>query len=637
MFTLLQEDPLSEKDSETRKYLLGISCYYHDSAAALISWDESRPEQGVKIIAAAQEERFSRKKNDESFPKMSLQFCLKKAGLSLQQIESVVYYEKPWLSFERILETSLATAPGGLVSFLKAMPVWISGKWNMRRRLKKALAQIDSVAKPEILFSYHHLSHAASAFFPSPFNSAAVMCLDGVGEWVTSSLWKANGTELEPLLEIQFPHSLGLLYSAFTSFCGFKVNSGEYKLMGLAPYGEAKYVQLIEDHLIDIKEDGSYALNMDFFAYHQELRMTSDRFSELFGVPPRSPESLIREVDLDLAASIQKVTERLILKMARHLQKMTGEKNLCLAGGVALNCVANGALLREGIFDKIWIQPAAGDAGGALGAALAFVHTSIGVAKKVEAPDHMQGSLLGPEFTEEEIEHSIQQFGLVYTKLSESELLEQTAQFLSQQLVIGWFQGPLEFGPRALGNRSILADPRNPEMQKKVNMKIKFREGFRPFAPLVLEDSISKYFQIREPSPYMLLVASVAELYKKSKPLTTLRGLEKQNHPVSDFPAVTHVDGSARIQSVSSTSNPLLYRLLSEFGKQSGHPMLLNTSFNVRGEPLVHHPTEALECFLQSDLDALVVGPFLIQKNLQPKDLLIRFRQSDWRLRFETD
>ena len=601
--------------------ILGISSYYHDSAAALL--------RSGKIIAAAQEERFTRKKHDESFPRNAIQFCLKEGGLGAHQIDSIVFYDKPILKFERLLDTYLSYAPRGFRSFVTSMPVWLKEKLYLKRTLRQELSGLlvcQESELPPILFAEHHESHAASAFYPSPYETAAVLCLDGVGEWATTSAWLGRGSVLAPLWQIDFPHSLGLLYSAFTYYLGFKVNSGEYKLMGLAPYGNPIYTQLIYDNLIDIKEDGTFRLNLDYFDYCAGLRMTNQRFSDLFGGPPRDPESVPSQRDMDLAASIQVVTEEVVLKLARQLQKETGADYLCMAGGVALNCVANGRLLREGIFKDIWIQPAAGDAGGALGAAYAAYHTYRKQSRVYTAGmDQMQGSLLGPQYEMSSIVEKLDELGANYTIMEPDGLYATVAELLAKEKVVGWFQNRMEFGPRALGARSILADPRSSAMQSQLNLKIKFRESFRPFAPAVKEEVVGKYFQLDRPSPYMLLVAQVHEDIQ-IHPDEPLQGLAQLHQVRSSIPAVTHVDYSARVQTVSESSNPEFYRLISAFEEKTGCAVLVNTSFNVRGEPIVCTPEDAFRCFMGTDMDYLVLGNVLLAKDAQT-DVNIAHRQ----------
>jgi len=596
-------------------YILGISAYYHDSAACLI--------YDGKVVAAAQEERFSRIKHDSSFPSKAIQYCIHEAGIDLSKIENVVFYEKPFLKFERLLETYLAFAPRGFRSFASAIPIWIKEKLFQKYNLIKSLESIfgDEINwSQKLLFSEHHLSHAASAFYPSPYNRAAVLTLDGVGEWTTTSLAVGNGKTLKVIKEIHFPHSLGLLYSAFTYYTGFRVNSGEYKVMGLAPYGQPKYVDLIKDHLIDIKEDGSFHLDMSYFDYCIGLTMTNEKFHSLFGGPPRKAETELSQREMDLAASIQKVTEEVIIKLAKGIAEETGEKNLCLAGGVALNCVANGILLREGIFDNIWVQPAAGDAGGALGAALAAWHISLNNDRfHSDQRDEMRGSYLGPSFSSSDIEDFLIDCGAIFHKLDEKQLIEKVGSSLEEEKAIGWFQGRMEFGPRALGNRSIIADPRSKFMQKQLNLKVKYRESFRPFAPSILDKYTSQWFEHNESSPYMLLVADVSEKkrLKMNAEQKNLFGIDKLNVPRSSVPAITHVDYSARIQTVHEDTNPKYYSLISYFNDLTGCPMVVNTSFNVRGEPIVCTPADAFRCFMGTELDVLAIGNYLLYKTEQ--------------------
>lgn len=592
--------------------ILGISAYYHDSAAALL--------RSGRIIAAAQEERFTRKKHDERFPRNAIHYCLAEANVRVHELDSIVFYDKPILKFERLLDTYLSYAPRGFHSFVMAVPVWLKEKLYLKRTLRQELASLLSCKEselPPILFAEHHESHAASAFYPSPYETAAVLCLDGVGEWATTSAWLGQGSELTPLWQIDFPHSLGLLYSAFTYYLGFKVNSGEYKLMGLAPYGKPVHTQLIWDHLIDVKEDGSFRLNLDYFDYCAGLRMTNQKFSDLFGGAPRDPESVPTQRDMDLAASIQVVTEEIVIKLARQLKKDTRADYLCLAGGVALNCVANGRLLREGIFKDIWIQPAAGDAGGALGAAYAAYHT-YRKQPRVYVPgvDQMQGSLLGPRYEQADIVAKLDQLGAHYTVVEPSRLSDTVADLLANEKVVGWFQNRMEFGPRALGARSIIADPRSSAMQSQLNLKIKFRESFRPFAPAVKEEAAARYFHLDRPSPYMLLVAQVHEDIQ-TQPDESLHGLAQLHQVRSSIPAVTHVDYSARVQTVSKQSNPEFYQLLSAFERKTGCSVLVNTSFNVRGEPIVCTPEDAFRCFMGTDMDCLVLGNVLLSKDAQ--------------------
>jgi len=584
--------------------ILGISCFYHDAAAAILI--------NGKLIAAAQEERFTRKKHDPNFPKHAIQFCLKQANITLSQVDYVAFYDKPFLKFERILETYVGYVPRGLRSSWKALPLWIKEKLWISELIKDELD-----FKGKILFPEHHESHAASAFYPSPFEKAAVLTMDGVGEWATSSIGFGDGNKLRLIEELHFPHSLGLLYSAFTYFTGFKVNSGEYKLMGLAPYGEPKYASIIFEELIDLKDDGSFRMNMRYFDYGFGLKMTSNRLNKLFDGPPRKPETKITQREMDIAASIQVVTEEIMLRMAKHAVSITGSRNLCLAGGVALNCVGNGKILRSGIVDQLWIQPAAGDAGGAVGAAFSTWYQYLGNVRTVSKPDAMQGAYLGPEFSDEEIEAFLTSQGLVYHKKSEKELSKETAQAIANEEVVGWFQGRMEFGPRALGARSILGDPRSEAMQKVLNVKIKFRESFRPFAPSVMEEHIHEWFELGVPTPYMLLVAQVAP-NKMKKTDDTVKGFDRLYQIRSEIPAVTHVDGSARIQSVSKETNPRYHALIEAFKELTGCPIVINTSFNVRGEPIVCTPEDAYRCFMRTNMDRLVLGSYVLLKKEQP-------------------
>jgi len=613
--------------------ILGISAFYHDSAAALVT-------DGV-ITAAVQEERLSRRKHDPSFPKGAVRYCLDEGGISLRDIDYLVFYDKPWLKFERILETYIAFAPKGLVSFLMSMPVWVKEKLFLSKMIEKELAGIaDDMGSSEgfrgrILYAEHHLSHAASAYYPSPFERAAVLTIDGVGEWATTSCGVGSGNTLKLVEEMHFPHSLGLLYSAFTYFAGFKVNSGEYKLMGLAPYGEPVYTGLIYDRLLDLKEDGSFRLNMEYFEYPVGLKMTGRGFETLFGGPRRKPESPVTRREMDIARSIQEVTEEIMLRMARHIHDETGEKNLCLAGGVALNCVGNGRLLREGPFDNIWIQPAAGDAGGALGAALSVWHDYLGMERRPVPGDSMRGSYLGPSYSTEDVESFLKAGGLEYERLAEDDLMKRVASHINDGKVIGWFQGRTEFGPRALGNRSIIGDPRSPQMQSIMNLKIKYRESFRPFAPAVLEERAADYFVLDRESPYMLLVAPVREGHRRAvtRKEEGLFGIDKLNVPRSDIPAVTHVDYSARVQTVSRDTNPMFWRLIKEFEGLTGCPVLINTSFNVRGEPIVNSPKDAYLCFMRTEMDYLVLGDFVLDKSRQ-RPLAT---DNDWQSEFGLD
>lgn len=595
--------------------LIGISAHYHDSAAALI--------RDGRIVAAAQEERFTRKKHDPDFPAHAIRYCLQEAGLTLADIDGVVYYDKPLIKFERLLETYLAYAPSGFVSFIKAMPVWLKDKLYLKQTLKKELAKLGGCKEaevPPLLFTEHHQAHAASAFFPSPFEKAAVLCMDGVGEWATTSVWLGEGNQLTPLWEINFPHSLGMLYSAFTYYTGFKVNSGEYKLMGLAPYGEPKYVDLILDKLIDLKEDGSFRMDMQYFNYATGLTMTNDRFAELFGGPARQPESAISQKEMDIARSIQAVTEEIVLRLGRTVHRELGVDHLCLAGGVALNCVSNGRLLREGPFKEIWIQPAAGDAGGAIGCALAAYYAKSGAARVPEAGDSMQGSYLGPRYAADEIRRQLDEYGAVYRELDDTEFFDQVSDVLADEKVVGWFQGRMEFGPRALGGRSIIGDPRSRNMQSVMNLKIKYRESFRPFAPSVRAEKVGEWFEQESASPYMLIVAPVRE--DKRIAMTAeeekLFGIDKLNVPRSQIPAVTHVDYSARIQTIHQQTNPRYYRLIEAFEAKTGCPVLINTSFNVRGEPIVCTPQDAYRCFMRTEMDYLVIENFVLAKSDQP-------------------
>jgi len=606
-------------------FILGLSAYYHDSAACLLKDGE--------IIAAAQEERFTRKKHDADFPQNAIKYCLKEANISANQIDNVVFYEKPFVKFERLLETYLAFAPKGFTSFAKAMPVWIKDKLFQKTALiKKLKSTLDEDVNwsERLLFSEHHLSHAASAYYPSPFDSAAVLTLDGVGEWTTSSLAIGKGNDLKVLKEIHFPHSLGLLYSTFTYYTGFKVNSGEYKVMGLAPYGKPRFAKLIQEKLITVAEDGSFQLDMSYFDYATGLTMTNKKFDALFGGPPRTTEAEITQREMDLAASVQKVTEDIVLKLARGIAKETGECNLCLAGGVALNCVANGILLREKVFENIWIQPAAGDAGGALGAALStwYLHHNKERSASKER-DAMKGAYLGPKFTDAEIEAELTACGATFKKFSEDEMIEEVASTLANEKVVGWMQGRMEFGPRALGGRSIIADPRSPVMQKQLNLKVKYRESFRPFAPSVLREDLSEWFELETDSPYMLLVANMQ--IKKRRVMTkeeeALFGIDKLNVPRSTVPAITHVDYSARIQTVHADTNPRYHALISKFKDKTGCPLVVNTSFNVRGEPIICTPTDAFKCFMGTKMDVLAVGSYILYKEQQDNALKENYKE----------
>ena len=612
--------------------ILGISAFYHDSAACLL--------RDGKIIAAAQEERFNRKKHYAGFPAEAIRYCLREGGISLGGLRYIAFYDKPLVKFERLLETYLAFAPRGLRSFVTAMPVWLKDKLFQKKMLRKDLMELaDADGKgplPQVLFGEHHESHAASAFYPSPFESAAVLCMDGVGEWATTSAWLGRGNELEPLWEIPFPHSLGLLYAAFTYYAGFKINSGEYKVMGLAPYGQPKYVQQIYDHLIDLKRDGTFRLNMEYFDYCTGLTMTNRKFNALFGGLPRKPETWLTQREMDLARSIQDVTEEVMLRLARTLHRETGIENLCLAGGVALNCVGNGKILREGPFKGLWIQPAAGDAGGAVGVALAAWHRLEGQPRKTNGRDDaMRGALLGPSFSNEEIERFLTKQGAPYVRLNDDELVDRVAREMAAGKIIGWFQGRMEFGPRALGGRSMIGDARSPEMQKAMNLKIKYRESFRPFAPSVLRERVADYFEMNTDSPYMLLVAPVLEKRRTevTKEQESLWGIELLNVPRSDIPAVTHVDYSARIQTVHESTPSRYYALLKAFEAKTGCAVIVNTSFNVRGEPIVCTPADAYRCFMRTELDLLVLENCVLEK-AQQKPLE---GDSDWRNEFELD
>jgi len=596
--------------------ILGVSAFYHDSAAALI-------EDG-RIVAAAQEERFTRRKHDSAFPHNAIAYCLEEASIGVDDLDHVVFYDKPFLKFERLLETYIALAPRGFRSFKMAIPLWLREKLFQKSLLRGELTKFSAdFDASRLLFCEHHLSHAASAFYPSPFDSAVVLTMDGVGEWATTSAAMGNGHALEIFQEIHFPHSLGLLYSAVTYYTGFKVNSGEYKVMGLAPYGQPKYAKLILDHLIDLKSDGSFRLDMSYFDYCTGLTMTNDRFAELFGQPVRSPDQLLAPFHMDVAASIQAVLDEAVLRLTRSLAKTTGSRNLCLAGGVALNCVANGKVLRDGQFDNIWIQPAAGDAGGAVGSALAAYHIFKGQPRKLNGSDSMSGSYLGPHYSQAEIERRLAAAGAKFDVLDEAEMLDAAAMALAGEKAVGWFQGRMEFGPRALGARSILGNPRSPAMQKTLNLKIKYRESFRPFAPAVLREDVANWFDLNSDSPYMLVVADVKQ--EKRRQMTSaeqsLFGIEKLNVVRSEVPAVTHVDYSARIQTVHSDTNPRFHKLLSRFKELTGCPILVNTSFNVRGEPIVCTPEDAFRCFMGNELDVLVVGNCVLQKADQDKAL----------------
>ena len=611
-------------------HILGISAFYHDSAACLVRDGE--------IVAAAQEERFTRKKHDPKFPVNAISYCLSEAKISPAELDYIVFYEKPFLKFERLLETYLAFAPKGFESFRTALPLWLTEKLFQKRVITNELKTMWGSTtdwESRLLFSEHHFSHAASAFFPSPFERAAVITMDGVGEWATTSLAVGHGSELVIHKTINFPHSLGLLYSAFTYYLGYKVNSGEYKVMGLAPYGEPIYAKLIKDNLIDIKGDGSFALNMDYFNYCTGLTMTNNRFDALFGGPPRQPESKLTQREMNLAASVQLVTEEVVLKLAQGIAKSTGERNLCFAGGVALNCVANGKLLNEKIFDRIWIQPAAGDAGGAIGAALSVYHTMLQQPRIIlNNSDGMKGAYLGPDFSEDEVIERLTKCGAFFAIYTEEEAIKETAKYLASGKAVGWMNGRMEFGPRALGNRSIIADPRSPTMQKLLNLKVKHRESFRPFAPSVLKEDASEWFEIDTESPYMLLVAAIAK--NKRRLMTTheqeLFGIDKLNVARSEIPAVTHVDYSARIQTVHAETNPQYHRLIKHFETLTGCPVLVNTSFNVRGEPIICTPEDAFRCFMGTELDILVIGNIILVKSEQSNELVL-----DYKVNYELD
>ena len=609
--------------------ILGLSAYYHDSAAALV-------EDG-RIVAAAQEERFTRKKHDSEFPGNAVAYCLKHAGVGLDQVDFVAFYDKPFLKFERLVETYLAFAPRGFASFSKAIPVWMREKffqkYLLRDELRKSFPGFDWENK--LLFAEHHQSHAASAFFPSPYDEAVILTMDGVGEWATTSVGYGRGSELEMRREIHFPHSLGLLYSAFTYYTGFKVNSGEYKVMGLAPYGEPRFMQAILDNLIDVKDDGTFRLNLDYFDYCTGLRMTNEKFDTLFGGPPRKPDQLLTQREMDIAASIQAVTEKVVLRLTRALAKETGCKNLCLAGGVALNCVANGKVLRAGQFDKIWVQPAAGDAGGALGAALLAYHLYQHRPRQPNGKiDGMDGSYLGPAFEQADIEQRLARAGARFKVVDERGAIEASAKALAEGKALGWFQGRMEFGPRALGGRSVLGDARSPSMQKMLNLKVKYRESFRPFAPSVLREDVADWFELDTDSPYMLLVADVVQ--RRRRAMTPeenkLFGIDKLNVPRSEIPAVTHVDYSARIQTVHQETNPRYHALISAFKAITGCPVIVNTSFNVRGEPIVCTPEDAFRCFMGTEIETLAVGNCILDKADQDPALRL-----DYKNKFELD
>ncbi len=609
--------------------ILGISAFYHDSAATIVV--------DGKIIAAAQEERFTRKKHDSDYPYNAIEFVLNFTDSKLSEIDSIVFYEKPFLKFERLLETYVAMAPKGFIQFSKAMPTWLREKLFQKKMLFNLLKQHDKAFNnpKKIFFSEHHLSHAASAFFPSPYNEAIIVTADGVGEWATTTVAIGERNNLRIKKEIHFPHSLGLLYSAFTYYTGFKVNSGEYKLMGLAPYGEPKYSKLIETNLIHIKDDGSFRLNQDFFNYTTGLTMTNKKFHDLFGQMPRdSKRDKITQFHMDIAASIQKVTEDIMIKICKSLRKEYNISNLCLAGGVALNCVANGKILKDKIFENIWIQPAAGDAGGSLGAALAFWHLELKKERQIEKIDSMKGSYLGPDYSNEAIKNTLKKIGAIFIEYSDDDLINKTADFLSKGDAIGWFQGRMEFGPRALGGRSILGDPRSEKMQKNLNLKVKYRESFRPFAPSILAEDLTEWFEMNTHSPYMLLVANVNKNIKKemTNEEKKLFGIDKLNIKRSDIPAVTHVDYSARIQTVHKNTNLKYYNLIKKFKEITNCPVLVNTSFNIRGEPIVNTPEDAFNCFMGTELDKLVIGNFILEKEKQDQNL-----KKDYSSKFELD
>jgi carbamoyltransferase len=608
--------------------VLGISAFYHDSAAAIIVNGE--------IIAAAQEERFTRKKHDASYPKNAINYVLKEASLKLNEVDQIVFYEKPFLKFERLLETYIGFSPSGFKSFSMSMPLWLSEKLFQKKMLFDALKEQDNNFNDikKINFSEHHLSHAASAFFSSPYEEAIILTLDGVGEWATTTVSLGKSNKINILKEIHFPHSLGLLYSAFTYFLGFKVNSGEYKVMGLAPYGEPRFRDIILEKLIDVKEDGSFRLNMDYFNYATGLTMTNNKFAKLFNMKRREPENELSQIHMDIAASIQAVTEEIVLKITRFLFKEFKIPNLCMAGGVALNCVANGKILKDGLFKNIWIQPASGDAGGALGAAQAFYYQELDNKREFLKTDSMKGSYLGPQFTDDQVENELKNCGANYKKVNLDQIIKDTAKALSEEKAIGWFQGRMEFGPRSLGNRSIIADSRSEKMQKNLNLKVKYRESFRPFAPAVLYEKVSEWFELNSESPYMLLVADV----KKSKQLQmtneqkNLFGIDKLNVKRSSIPSVTHVDYSARVQTVHKETNPTFHKLIEEFERITKYPVLVNTSFNVRGEPIVCSATDAFNCFMGTDLDVLVCNNFILYKENQNEDLL-----NDYKSKYELD
>ncbi len=604
--------------------ILGISAFYHDSAACLI--------RNGHIVAAAQEERFSRKKHDHRFPKHAAEYCLKEGGIKADDLDFVAFYDKPWIKFERLLETYLSYAPSGIRSFWKAMPLWLKEKLWMGDRIKHELGYSGPMVYPE-----HHQSHVASAFYPSPYERAAILTMDGVGEWATASWGVGNGNKIELKYEMHFPHSIGLLYTAFTYYTGFRVNSGEYKVMGLAPYGEPKYVQTILDNLMDLKEDGSFKLDMSYFNYCQGLTMTSRKFHKLFGGPPRTPETELTQREMDLARSIQEVTEEVMLRMARHVRKETGEKYLCLAGGVTLNCVGNGKILRSNIFDDIWIQPAAGDAGGALGAALFTWHQKLDKPRKVDGDgrDGQKGSYLGPSWTSDDIERWLKKKGYPYHRHNADEVIEKAADAMASEKVLGFYCGRMEFGPRALGARSIVGDARSPKMQSVMNLKIKYRESFRPFAPSCLVEDVNEYFELDRPSPYMLLVANVQKdrRVEMTEAQRKLFGIDKLNIPRSDIPAVTHVDYSARVQTIDKRDHDRYHALISKFKERTGYGVIVNTSFNVRGEPIVCTPKDAYLCFMRTEMDVLVMQDLILYKEEQPE----LEEDEDWRELFELD
>lgn len=623
---------MESSQSNNPIWILGFSGFYHDSAACLV--------KDGQIVAAAQEERFTRKKHDPQFPKHAIEYCLREGHISLKDVSYITFYEKPFLKFERLLETYLSFAPKGIASFLQAIPVWLKDKLFMKNQVKQDFQALEPdqplSALPPLLFTEHHQSHAASAFYPSPFRESAVLCMDGVGEWATTSVWLGRDHQLEPLWEIPFPHSVGLLYSAFTYYTGFKVNSGEYKVMGLAPYGEPTFVKTIYDHLIEVKPDGTFRLNMEYFDFCTGLKMTNRKFDALFGAPPRQPESQVTQREMDLACSVQVVTEDIMLRLGQTIHQETGLKNLCMAGGVALNCVANGRLLREGPFEGVWIQPAAGDAGGAIGAALSTYHQYLEHPRQVATGhDSMSGSYLGPQFSEEEISQQFDDLGVCYRTLGDRDLYATVAEELARESVVGWCQGRMEFGPRSLGGRSILGDARSPKMQSVMNLKIKYRESLRPFAPSVLRERVSDYFELDADSPYMLLVAPIQKKRRKTQADTQghLWGIDLLNVPRSDIPAVTHIDYSARVQTVHEETNPRFYHLLKQFEAKTGYGVLVNTSFNVRGEPIVCSPEDAYRCFMRTEMDVLVFENFILFK----RDQQPLADATDWQQEFVLD